>query len=448
MNMGGTFADLGIQQMDKSATSWRNTLQNFLLQENQEENQKSLASNAFNLNQRSLVESPSNSTAGLAKAGLNPALMNNGAYTQAPTLQAGAAAGASTSTPVSSLGATNSTLNIAESKNQDSQSGVNSAEQERIMNMNREWVDKNITTQNMGKIVAKQLMQEPWYNDLDPTLKDQITKWASGENALSIGNLQGLMDGIKASTTLSDANKQIAENTLQYEVIMAQLKSKKVIDAIAKMPTTQQAHIFADINKLQNEATKLFSDALLNSSNAELNDEKIDEIKKNLEQKWANDPTMLWKEGKKGEAVIQEVRHIRDEALSAIIHGAMMYMGMKGGAATLAGGGIGGLGGKPIPNQKTNPGTVIYKEGLGDWTANQNRLDPNIKKGQELYAPWKTESITNNGKTRGRKPKDPPMSPDQKYRNEKIKQTQDWLDKQAKENGNRTKNMKTYMDFK
>lgn len=175
MNMGGTFADLGIQQMDKSATSWRNTFQNFLLQENQTENQKSLANNAFNLNQRSLVESPSNSVAGLAKAGLNPALMNNGAYTQAPTLQAGAAAGASTTTPTSTLGATNSSLNIAEAENQESQAGVNAAEQERIMNMNREWLDKNITSQNMGKIVAKQLMQEPWFKDLDETLKDQIT---------------------------------------------------------------------------------------------------------------------------------------------------------------------------------------------------------------------------------------------------------------------------------
>lgn len=446
MNMGGTFADLGIQQMDKSATSWRNTFQNFLLQENQTENQKSLANNAFNLNQRSLVESPSNSVAGLAKAGLNPALMNNGAYTQAPTLQAGAAAGASTTTPTSTLGATNSSLNIAEAENQESQAGVNAAEQERIMNMNREWLDKNITSQNMGKIVAKQLMQEPWFKDLDETLKDQITKWASGENPLSIGGLQGFVDGIKASTTLSDANKQLAENTVQYEVLMMQLKDKGILNAIAKMPEAQRAHIFADITKLQNEATKLFSDAMLNSSTAELNDEKIDEIKKDLEQKWANDPTMLWKEGKYGAATVQEVRHIRDQVLSALVNGAMIYAGVKGVKGT---GGVGGLGGAPIPNQKTNPKSTIYKEGLGDWTANQGKIDPNIKKAQQNYAPYRSESrdLKSQNWKPGTPTNDNRRSPNDEYRFQKAKQTNAWLEKQKRENQNRNNNMKTWLDF-
>lgn len=277
------------------------------LQENQLSNQMELQNNAYMLNQQATQNQAQNEVIGMQKAGLNPAGVNGQG---APSLQAGAAAGANSTmgnifgglaemiaaikapTEIEKMQAEKA-LTESQSEKIGSEIGkINAetekigAETEQIVNyqnpLMKEQVNKLIQdTQNIKNLNDVFKAHQDFVKDTGPGIFDSyranlkstgqyeklpartratIDSLADGEIDLGIGELQGLKDIIDTQTNLSQRDRESLENILGSIILLDQLNDPDVQKSMAKMPIRQHDKLVADTAEVWTMVGKLMQE--------------------------------------------------------------------------------------------------------------------------------------------------------------------------------------------
>ena len=257
------------------------------LQSNQFRNQVDLQRRAYQLNDLAVKNQAMNEVIGMRNAGINPAPANGQG---APSLQAGAAAGANSQvanifsgmadmilaakapTEIERMSA-EADLARAQATKVTAETGKVEAETEQITDFQnpllKQQADKayedTVSAKNANDLFESQKnflqsytptmfdqMMEKYKKDgtwetMSPKTRDTIEALADGTIGLDQGSLEGFKKLIDAEVGLSDADKQLMSNGLASNILARQLNDKAVQDALAKMPDAQYKKLNADM---------------------------------------------------------------------------------------------------------------------------------------------------------------------------------------------------------
>lgn len=285
------------------------------LQENQMENQMELQSRAYNLNQQAAQNQAQNEVIGMQKAGLNPAGVNGQG---APSLQAGAAAGANSTmgnifgglaemiaaikapTEIEKMqaekalteGQTEKTAaetdltreqrynlmldsdlikpeqarELFERANkhiQDAQNALAQADNTNavtdIINSQNDFIKKY--SSSIYSSYMDNLKSTKQWDKLPPRTRETIEKLASGEIEMGTGELQGLKEIVNSQTGLLERDRDALNAMLDTIVTRKQIDTRNVINALKDLPVNQRKLMFSQITDYYAQAKKAGADA-------------------------------------------------------------------------------------------------------------------------------------------------------------------------------------------
>lgn len=285
-----------------------NYIANKNLQENQLNNQKELQNRAFSLNQQAVLNQAEAEKIGMQNAGLNPAAVNGQG---APSLQAGAAAGANSTmsnifgglaelinaikapTEIEKMQAEKA-LTEAGTEKTYSESDllheqkynimlnsdlIKPAEAEQLHQLAQKHIAEasNLTTNadytnNLSRILENQdnfiqkysasiystyrdqLKSTKQWDSLSKNTRDTIDKLASGEIDIGMGELEGLNKIINSSTNLLDADKNQLEDMLHSIITRRQINNKTVLKDFEELPINQRKLMASEITNFYAQA--------------------------------------------------------------------------------------------------------------------------------------------------------------------------------------------------
>lgn len=348
------------------------------LQEQQFNNQKELQQRAAHLNQAAQRQQASNQVIGLQQAGLSPAIANGAG---APSLQAGAAAGATSQLSniftgitelisalkapteiekmVAETGKTKAETGLAEASTEKTQTEIPSIiantakiQQEtnklfedtiNAKNANTVWESTNnfykTYTPTMFDEYKIKLEKSGVWESMSPKTRDTIEALANGEIELDIGGMIGLSQQIATQKNISDTDKAMLQNGLEGLLITRQMNNPNVMKALEELPANE-------LKSMQENWKSQRSQRSLNKSTEKTQAEQRKLIKeqasgKNIEnlQKELNDFNYLVSKGRYKEAAMQLLRNTGKTIQKAIpaATGAIVG-GMTGGPAGAVGG--------------------------------------------------------------------------------------------------------------
>ena len=285
------------------------------LQENQLSNQMELQNRAYMLNQQAAQNQAQNEVIGMQQAGLNPAGVNGQG---APSLQAGAAAGANSTmgnifgglaemiaaikapTEIEKMqaekalteGQTEKTAaetdltreqkynlqldsdlikpeqarELFERANkhiQDAQNALAQADNTNavtdIINAQNDFIKKY--SSSIYSSYMNNLKSTKQWDKLPPRTRETIEKLASGEIEMGTGELQGLKEIINSQTGLLERDRDALNAMLDTIVTRKQIDTRNVINALRDLPVNQRKLMFSQITDYYAQAKKAGADA-------------------------------------------------------------------------------------------------------------------------------------------------------------------------------------------
>lgn len=381
------------------------------LQENQVSNQMELQNRAYNLNQTAVQNQAQNEVIGMQKAGLNPAGVNGQG---APSIQAGAAAGAN-STMGNIFGGLAELITAIKAPTEieklQAEKALTEGQTERTAaetDLTREQkynlqLDSDLIKPEQAKLIQEQankLIQDTQnvknlndvfkahqdfvketgpgifdsyratlkasgqYDKLPTRTRATIDSLADGEIDLGIGELQGLKDVIDSQANLSKRDRESLENMLRTVIAIDQLNDPNVLKAMAQAPRQQYDKLVADTAEVWTNIGKLMQET--NRTKQAITLDAIETKLKEMENPAYLSVYGTYKEEK------AEFDNSNFQAVRDMISGTVRNV--LGGYAAGRGIGAGGKT-KPLgPTYKSDPGT-FFKGGLRGWQEKQ-AIDP------------------------------------------------------------------------
>lgn len=259
------------------------TLANGILQHQQLKNQEQLQDRAQRFNQQAVQDQAQLQTIGMQNAGLNPASVQGSG---APSLQAGAAAGGSTSMAnifsgiaeiISAVKApTEIDKMVAETKLTGAETGKTEKETEslipaQVANLEastNKAIEDTRSARNMNDVFDTQqaflkdfsgsiwtgykdmLLRSGQWDKLPDRTKETLDLLSSGAIDMDIGAIEGIRKLIDTQADLTRRDKEGFQNLLELSVISNQMDNKKVMKALEEFPENQRQEIVARIKNL------------------------------------------------------------------------------------------------------------------------------------------------------------------------------------------------------
>lgn len=325
---GQTPGQVGLGAAGTFAGGALNYFFNSKLQENQFKEQERLQDRAFQYNNQAALMQAQNQAHGLMNAGLSPAQATGAG---APSLQAGAAAGANSQLAsifqgVAEIVAAAKAPSEVENTQADTglkkaDTGLKEAEtgevQQRVKFVNPAMVDKirqetdklfqetrNAENVNdaweakdnfvkahapaMFEQMRAKLQKDGTWNTISEKTRETIDALADGTTEVGLGGLEGLQDLVKSQLDLSDADARTAANAFNLVILDKQLKSPEVMEAIASLPKTQQDEMKAHIKKMNQEILGIMQDIQESAQRIDESKQRVEESKSQVELNKAN----------------------------------------------------------------------------------------------------------------------------------------------------------------
>lgn len=266
-------------------------------QERQFREQEKMQERSFQMNEQAVRNQARNMAYGLESAGLNPAMVGNGGG--APTTATGSAASGTAQlsqvftgiaelvqamkapTEIEKTAAETGLIGKQEAKTEAETTRTGYETQQVIKNIDKIQADaKKVLkeTQNIQNIndmfeserdflknnsggifqgYIGQLKATKQWENLPTKTKMTLESLAEGDFELDQGALNALDKIINTQGNLSERDKQVMLNTKDMIVTYNQIKDRKVIDAITKMPLREQEKIIQECRKIKAEVNNL-----------------------------------------------------------------------------------------------------------------------------------------------------------------------------------------------
>ena len=131
------------------------------------------------------------------------------------------------------------------------------AETKNIKNINDQFELEKAGTALFGQAIAQDWQKQPWYGKLTAGQKMIVDDIARGEFDLYPGTMTALVKSIKANGDMSSMQKNQLADGMAQVLTEAQMKDKKVMEALAKMPAQTREKIKAEVNESYKRAANL-----------------------------------------------------------------------------------------------------------------------------------------------------------------------------------------------
>lgn len=339
---GQTPGQVGLGAAGTFAGGALNYFFNSKLQDKQFAEQEKLQKSAAKLNAQAVRDQAQLQAQGMANAGLNPASVNGAG---APSVQAGAAAGANTQLAsifqgvaeivAASKAPSEVTRNISEAGKADAEAGkatqeaaesatrtvtlipaqvdklkadaAKVAEDARTAkNFNDAWEgeDKMLRqqTKTVFASVREQMQNSKRWDKLPQDVRIALDNLAEGNVSVGKGEYEAIMKELKLRGEFSDADLKLMDNALKYYVSYNQLHDKDVRKSLVQLPKNQQDELLANIKHLQALRAEIYSGKIpLEKAQAALAgmQTKLVEVERKIKE--LNDPLYLADEGRERE---------------------------------------------------------------------------------------------------------------------------------------------------
>ena len=262
--------------------------------------QKKLLRMEYEYNQKAQRNAPMNTRLGLEKAGINPALMNDGNFSPAGASASGASSGQVSapdfggdisamslqSAQAENLRASNENIATQNSLLKEQENAVRLENEKREIEISRMRDADSGVNENMLEHFRR-LSQILRSNNLDSSLVDKrIEDIEKGERNYTVGALEmnDLFEKYRSQFSQNIPAYTEAENKLKVQELRK--KNPKVFEALALAPQKEQEKIDAEISKI-------YRDAYNAQMSGNLNAKKVEEIQSNINKVVAETKSIL-----------------------------------------------------------------------------------------------------------------------------------------------------------
>lgn len=356
-----------------------------------QEREKELMDKQNQMNKVNALDAYRNTVQGMKMAGLNPALAQDTQPVQAAAVSKGSGAkGENVELSPQDL------LIEAQAKNLDAQtekteaetakiSGVDTknveadtglkvaqkllgdankdkveAEAKQIKNINEQFELEKTGTALFGHVIAQEWQKQPWYNNLTKVQRIVLDDIANGGLDMSPGVMTALVKSIKTNGELSSMMKNQLADGMAQVLTEAQMKDKKVMEALQKMPEQTREKMKSEINESYKRAANLELD---NKWTKDKYDVYKGQDVEYLYNEYLKDPENNEKLGRWLHATTNDkANKIFDAARNmapAYVGGKALGSGMRHGRE------------RGVNESSEHQKGPFYKYGLRDWTENQ-----------------------------------------------------------------------------
>lgn len=377
---------------------------NSMLQDKQMRNQLELQRRAVRANADAVRNQARLQVEGMKAAGLNPAQVNGSG---APSVQSGAAAGATSSmtnvfsglaelvtalkapTEIEKMQAETALGQVEVEKTQAETEDLIPAQVSNLLSGAEETAQRVRAAKNANEMFEANrdfvrsvgpsifdgyrgmLKQAGVYEKLPIRSRQTIDSLADGEIDIGPGEIQGLNDIVNSQANLSQRDRQLFENLIATMTAMKQATDKATMDAFAKLPVNQQNLMRAQVAEYYAMAGQAKTQADLNKLNEWLQSHGSDQ--------WLIEHGMTDEiERKKYSEVLNNLLELtKPSTYTGIIPAAIIGRGLRGGSSS------------PTPGnyEGTNPATGL------PW-----RNDPLLQSQEELNKIYDRERSMRNSK--------------------------------------------------
>lgn len=356
---GQTPGQLGVGAAGTFAGGALNYYFNSQLQDKQFAEQEKLQKNAAKLNAQAVQNQAQLQAQGMTNAGLNPAQVTGAG---APSVQAGAAAGANTQLAsifqgvaeivaaakapseveknISEAGKANAeadkatqeavesatrtvTLYPAQAKQLEAAAGKLVEDTRTAKNLNDAWEaeDKYLRkqTQAVFSSVREQMQNSKRWDKLPQDVRIALDNLAEGNDRVGKGEYEAIMKDLKLRGEFSDTDMKLIENAYDSWVKLSQLNDPKVREALKKAPENQQNLIKAQMSEL-NALVKEINEGKIPLEKAQAGLADMEKQLKEVQKKIAeyNDALYLANEGRERELDNLTTKQSLDNLLSVL----------------------------------------------------------------------------------------------------------------------------------
>lgn len=252
----------------------------------------------FQYGQQAQRNAASNEVIGLRRAGLNPALLDNGNFQvanggSAPMQQSSASAPDISGGIAALVNALTNRFNADTNKQNadtqlsavESQNDLRAEQREALVRENAREDSYDSTINKNFDAIQKTLSSSD--NELERVLGEALRKEMYGEDGerndaeFDSGALRGYKDFLEAQASLQDSAKRILEGKMGQSVLAAQIRDEKVREVLVNMPVAQYSQLVA-------LAQQAVSSIVLNGAKTEWTEQDLVKLQQEIANIGAN----------------------------------------------------------------------------------------------------------------------------------------------------------------
>ena len=343
---------------------------NYLLQENQFEHQKQLQDRAARRNAQAVAEQAQLQKLGMENAGLSPAPVQG---TGAPSLQAGAAAGAASQMANIFSGLAELVQAIkapTEIEKSVAETGLAGAQATKLGTEIEQYRDYNDFMQKQGpslfeekKAALEQAIVREWTDDdgvkhteslwdfLDDKTKSTWQKIIDGEIPFTVGRFKSMMDDVEAQAKLAEADDRMVTTTTHLGILLEKLQDPKALRALLDQEKNEVRQLEqgikesksrsyanykqgelagAEAKKVKQETPTEAQSKELNAARVKLLQTEVAEKIQSMDQKAFDDWKYLVHQGRWSDAALAVLGNATQESIEIVKSVAPWIIGTKG----------------------------------------------------------------------------------------------------------------------